>query len=302
MKNSTKTDTLAESAYSPILTWVTVDQLRRAPSRTIGEAAIRSRCHVVNIDPVTAICRVLGRYKMFVDLRDVGFAPHLMMEGYWEYWNSEFMWNTVKPGDICIDVGANHGYFSLLLADLAGPNGFLYSIEPNPRLFDLLTRTMNLNGFHRRSKMVQAAIGSGPGELPLLVPIVEPKNARLISEAQASVPRKAVRDGTEEIHRVSVLALDDLVQGAADFIKIDVEGAEEAVWAGMQKLLDRSPKIRIAMEINCQRCKDPEKLLTSIASRFPLREIGFDGKSHPVSASEIMSRREDTMLDLGFHK
>jgi FkbM family methyltransferase len=208
------------------------------------------------------------------------------------------MWNNVKPGAICVDVGANHGYFSLLLADLAGPNGFLYSVEPNPRLFDLLNRTINLSGFRRRSKVVQAAIGSGPGELPLLVPIFEPKNARLISEAQAGVPRKGVRDGTEEIHRVPVLALDDLVEGAADFIKIDVEGAEEAVWAGMQKLLDRSPKARIAMEVNPHRCKDPEKLLTSIASRFALREIGFDAKSHPISASEIMSRKEDTMLDL----
>jgi FkbM family methyltransferase len=285
------------SPLAPLLPWVTLAQLRAAPSRTIGEAAIRARCKVVNIDAVTALCRVLGRYKMYVDLRDAGFAPHLMFEGYWEYWVTEHMWNHVKPGMVALDVGANHGYFTLLLGDLVGPEGSVHALEPNPRLADLLGRTIALNGFWRRVKALQAAAGAQPGELPLLVPLSEPKNARLISEAEASAPRAVARRG-EEIHRVPIVALDDLVEGPADFIKIDVEGAEEAVWAGMQKLLDRSPTVRIAMELNPGRCRAPRELLASIAARFPLREIGFDGHSHPISAEQILARREDTMLDL----
>lgn len=280
---------------APLLPWTTFEALRAAPARALGESAIRARCQVVNLDPQTALCRVLGRYKMYVDLRDAGFAPHLMFEGYWEYWNTEYVWRHVRPGQVCLDVGANHGYFTLLLADLVGASGTVHALEPNPRLFDLASRTVALNGFAGYVHVHQAGAGAMRGHLPLLVPLNEPKNARLITEEQARGP---VARGVEEIHRVPILPLDEVVNGAADFIKIDVEGAEEAVWGGMQKLLDRSPQVRIAMELNPGRCKDPRGLISAIAARFPLREIGFDGLSHAVSPQEVMARSEDTMLDL----
>jgi FkbM family methyltransferase len=286
------------SGLAPLLPWVTLQQLRDAPSRTIGEAAIRARCQVINIDKDTAICRILGRYKMFVDLRDGGFVPHLMMEGYWEYWNTEFMWNTVQPGAVCVDVGANHGYFSIVLADLIGVTGALYSIEPNPRLFGLLNRSIQLNGFGSRTMAIQAAVGAEPGQLPLLVPIAEPKNARLVSESRADRARESTENQGEEIHMVRVDTLDNLVKGPADFVKIDVEGAEELVWHGMQKLIDRSPNIRIVMEVNPERCRSPGEFLDSIKARFPLHEIDFSGTSRPVSSAEVLSRTEDTMLYL----
>jgi FkbM family methyltransferase len=284
-----------EAQLAPLLPWTTLDMLRGAPSRAVGEAAIRARCQVVNLDARTALCRVLGRYKMFVDLRDAGFAPHLMFEGYWEYWNTEYVWEHVRAGDVCIDVGANHGYFTLLLGDLVGAGGTVHALEPNPRLYDLMSRTVALNGFARHVHAHQAGAGATRGELPLLVPLSEPKNARLISEEQALMP---VVHGLEEIHRVPVIPLDDITPGPVDFIKIDVEGAEEAVWAGMQKLLDRSPKVRIAMELNPGRCRAPRALLAAITDRFPLREIGFDGRSHAITTDEILRRTEDTMLDL----
>jgi FkbM family methyltransferase len=283
------------AALQPLLPWTTLEMLRSAPVRAIGEAAIRARCQVVNLDARTALCRVLGRYKMYVDLRDAGFAPHLMFEGYWEYWNTEYVWGHVLPGQICLDVGANHGYFTLLLADLVGPSGTVHALEPNPHLFDLLSRTVALNGFAGHVHVHQAGAGGRRGQLPLLVPLSEPKNARLITEQQA---REPVSQGREEVHRVPIVPLDELVKGPVDFIKIDVEGAEEAVWAGMQKLLDRSPRVRIAMELNPGRCADPRGLIAAISARFPLREIGFDGFSHPVTVEEVLARSEDTMLDL----
>lgn len=283
------------ASLAPLLHWTTLDALRAVPFRAMGEAAIRARCQVVNLDAHTALCRVLGRYKMYVDLRDAGFAPHLMFEGYWEYWNTEYVWRHVGPGQVCLDVGANHGYFTLLLGDLVGPSGTVHALEPNPRLFDLMSRTVALNGFAGHVHAHQAGAGARRGQLPLLVPLSEPKNARLITEEQARGP---IARGAEEIHRVPVIPLDEVVSSPVDFIKIDVEGAEEAVWAGMQKLLDRSPRVRIAMELNPGRCADPRGLIAAIAARFPLREIGFDGLSHPVSPEEVMSRSEDTMLDL----
>ncbi|MFC7542969.1 FkbM family methyltransferase [Siccirubricoccus deserti] len=129
------------------------------------EAAIRARCQSVAVDPQTILCRILGRYKFFVDCRDQGLAPHLMLDGYWEYWVSDFIWRNVKPGETVADIGANLGYYTVLLADLVGPGGRVMAFEPNPRLFDLLQRNVAINGFSRwancHAKAVAAKSGSG---------------------------------------------------------------------------------------------------------------------------------------------
>src|SRR5687768_8794135 len=39
----------------------------------------------------------------------------------------------VRPGDTVVDVGANMGIHTMLLADAVGPNGRVHAIEPNPR-------------------------------------------------------------------------------------------------------------------------------------------------------------------------
>ena len=111
------------------------------------EAAIRRRCHTVWIDPETTLCRILGRYKFFVDSRDIGLAPHLMLDGYWEFWISDFIWRNLRPGFRVLDVGANLGYYTVLAADLVGPQGQVTAFEPNPRMFELLQRNAGINGF-----------------------------------------------------------------------------------------------------------------------------------------------------------
>jgi hypothetical protein len=51
----------------------------------------------------------------------------------------------LRDGDAFIDVGANHGAFSLLGATLVGENGLVYSIEPQPRLVEALRKSCKLN-------------------------------------------------------------------------------------------------------------------------------------------------------------
>jgi len=261
---------------------VTTAQLRALGNRAAAEGAMRARCMVVPVDPVTALCRVLGRHKMYVDLRDTGFAPHLMFEGYWEYWITEFIWRNAKPGQVALDVGANHGYYTLLLADLVGPNGKVHAFEPNPRLAELLGQNIALNGYWHVADARAAAVGDQDGD------VVRP-GQQLPADLDAA---------HLALHEVPLVSLDEAVPGRADFLKIDVEGAEEAVWRGMQRLIARSPGIGIAMEFNPLRCRDPRGVLAEMAARFPLREITFAGIAVPCAAEEVLARREDTILYL----
>ena len=258
---------------------------------------MRARCMAVPVDEHTALCRVLGQWKMYVDLRDTGFAPHLMLEGFWEYWITDFVWRNVKPGQVALDLGANHGYYTLLLADLVGPAGKVHAFEPNPRVAELLRRNIALNGFWRTAEAREEAVGDGAGARGGGgVPVLYPKNAHLLPRGRDAPA--GLDPARFLVHDVALTALDDAVPGRADFVKVDVEGAEEAVWRGMQRLVARSPGIAVLMEFNPARCRDPAGVLADMAARFPLREIGFSGRAVPCRAEEVHARAEDTALFL----
>jgi FkbM family methyltransferase len=278
-------------------TLLTLDDLRAGAPRAVLQAAVRARCQTVTIDAHTVLCRVLGKYKFFVDSRDIGLAPHLMLDGYWEMWCTEFMLRRIRPGQTVWDVGANFGYYAVLMADLVGPQGKVVALEPNPRLALLCERSLALNGYwHTASVRRVAAADRGDATVRFRAAISDPKNGHLLF-GNARPPGGEQDDDTLEV-AVRTVRLDDLAEGPVDFVKIDVEGAEERVWAGMQGVLDRSPEITVLMEFNAFRCQAPETTLREIAARFPLRELGFDAELHPVTMADILPRREDTLLVL----
>ena len=83
-----------------------------------------------------------------------------------------------------------------------------------------------------------------------------------------------------------------------DFVKIDVAGAEAAVWDGMQGLVARNPDIRILMQFGAYRHADPAGLLSRIARTFPLRMVEGTGRARACSVAEVATREGDTMLYL----
>jgi FkbM family methyltransferase len=270
--------------------------LRAAATRRAWQDVIRNRCQSVPIDPHTVLCRVLGRYKFLVDSRDLGLSPHLMLDGYWEAWCTEFMLRRIRRGQVAWDVGANLGYYTVLMADIVGSEGRVLALEPNPRLATLCARNLALNGFWHNAEVRRLAAAAVSGEtLHFRATISDPKNGRVVD---AALPEGAERDEDVLDIVVPAMRLDDLGDGAVDFLKIDVEGAEEQVWAGMQGLLDRSPAITVLMEFNALRCQAAAATLAQIAARFPLRELALNGKVVPITPADILPRREDTLLVL----
>ena len=263
-------------------------------NRFVLEAAMRARCQTVTIDPHTVLCRILGRFKFLVDSRDIGLAPHLMLDGYWEFWATEFIARTLRPGQVAWDVGANLGYYAVLMSAIVGPQGKVRAVEPNPRLALLCGRNLSLNGFWDRSSVHRQAVADRSGQtLRFRADITDPKNGRLLPPG---TPPQVEQDDVLEV-AVQTVSLDDLAEERVDFIKIDVEGAEEQVWAGMQRMLDRNPGLR-ADGVQRAACVDAPGTLAQIARRFPLRELGYDAQLHEVTPETIMGRQEDTLLVL----
>ncbi|HEY0120255.1 MAG TPA: FkbM family methyltransferase [Rhizobium sp.] len=251
-----------------------------------AEAAILRRVTSTYLGDHTALVRVLGRYKLYVDTRDRGFGSHILLDGFWEIWLTLFCARNVKRGMTAVDVGANFGYYSVLLAELVGDEGQLISVEPNPHAADFLNRSVDLNGLSRRTKIEAVALGSmSKGWASLYVPHSEPKNALIV--ADEFVPQ--VENGG--VIKVPVTTLDRLCANSEriDFIKIDAEGAEEAIFEGMSETIARHKPI-IVVEFNAGRYVDAGGFLDRLTAIYgSLRRLDFSGESLPVTREQLLT-------------
>lgn len=273
------------------------------------EAEIRALCTTAYLGDHDALCRILGRYKMYVDTRDVGIASHLMLEGYWEMWVTAAMMQCVRRGSVVADIGANLGYFTLLLADLTGAEGRVLSFEPNINMASRLRRSISVNGFGGFTDFHQVALGAADGEVEMEIDDQMPGGGRALVP-----PGSASKDGGRSLVKtarqylagtmpyatvarsgkgpvVPVRRFDEIDHALdVEFIKIDVEGFEPHVWAGMTRLLDRDRPLTIFMEFTIQRFPDARGFLEDIMSRgFSLEIVDMWNGIQPITAEQLFN-------------
>ena len=235
------------------------------------------------------LCKILGRYKIYIDSRDIGIASNIIMDGFWESWITKFIVHNVKSGDVCIDAGANFGYYSLLLAELAGKSGKTVAIEPNAHLSKLLSFSNVLNDHQFIN--IQKALGDEKGEVTLTVPLHFWGGGTI---------RKEKVDDHVTTQSVQVQTLDNLVEelnlAKVDFIKMDCEGVEPLIFHGMEKTLKQNPQLKMVMEYSTFMYKDPKSFTQFLFTRFSVGEI--TGESTVKNFSE---RDIDYLVNLSDH-
>ncbi|MBI4611296.1 MAG: FkbM family methyltransferase [Candidatus Rokubacteria bacterium] len=134
----------------------------------------------------------------------------------------------IRPGWLAVDVGANVGYFTLLLAKLVGAQGRVIAFEPLPENFVILRENVRLNQYANVT-LEQMAVTDRTGTLRLY------RRREHLLTGSASIVH-GPGDGIE----VPATALDAYLEATGTrvgFVKIDVEGAEAAVLAGMRRVL-----------------------------------------------------------------
>jgi len=179
--------------------------------------------------------------RMVVDICDLFHQLYFLGVDY-EPETSDLIRRVLRPGDVAFDLGANAGYFTLLMASLVGPGGHVHSFEPNPALTKMLGESITLSHYEDRVTLNQVAVSDRSSKSARFYISQLPNN----SGVSALTPLDwCVRDGIySEASNVlvDVVGLDDYVREhgvtRCDLLKIDVECGEGAVVRGMQSLLE----------------------------------------------------------------
>ena len=109
--------------------------------------------------------RVHGGFRLRLNTSDA-IGSVLATSGEWEPNIAAVFPALLRPGDTCVDVGANIGYYSLLAAQIAGPSGRVYAVEQEPNTYGILHSNIQLNAAANVTPFCVAA-GAAVGEVVL---------------------------------------------------------------------------------------------------------------------------------------
>ena len=164
---------------------------------------------------------------------------------FWRGWDghepetSPFFFDCARTSRITLDIGAHVGYFALLAA-LANPNGHVHAFEPLSKVHERLARNVSLNSVTNIS-CSRLALGKQSGRADFFhVDFGIPSTSSL---SEAFMRGRGVNETDLSASSVEVMSVDSFVEEndlrGVDLVKIDTEGTEDDVLAGMERTIER---------------------------------------------------------------
>jgi FkbM family methyltransferase len=218
---------------------------------------------------------------LYLDESDTVITPGLVAIGEWEPGLTSTFGAYLKPGMTFVDVGAHVGYFSCLAGRLVGPRGLVVAFEPSPRNYELLLANVWRNGL-TNVVCFPWAVSDSSRIVDLYLSAGNSGDHRIYGEGE-HVPVRAV-------------ALDELaaLRPPVDVVKIDVQGAEEAVFRGAERLLAASPGALVAVEFSVHEAtafgSEPRALLGYY------RSLGYTIRAQHPEQHDVVTLSDDEIL------
>lgn len=173
------------------------------------------------------------------------------IQGQYETKKTSAVEAAVQRGDVIYDIGAHVGYFSLIMAQEAGPDGHVYSFEPRALNFRFLKKHIRINEFSNISTFPYC-VGESSGQVRF-------------NDRTGTGTGHVSEDGDLSVDMISIDGERDqgLNLPPPNVIKIDVEGGERDVLKGTIRTIKQSePTIILAvhseeLESDCRDLLEP---------------------------------------------
>jgi FkbM family methyltransferase len=195
--------------------------------------------------------------------------PSLRVLGHaFRAWRRNLRWSKHEPetpyladllsgAPVCLHVGASDGRHSYVMTQVA-PDARIHAFEPSAFTYQVLKTCLSWHGIGGQVTAIHAAVSDKPGELILVTPKkMSGRMGRAYAYVAETAPNGAARPDLEDrgmdLQPTPVVTLDDYCAQQeierVDFIRMDIEGAEQRALEGARAILDRD-RPHVLLEIH----------------------------------------------------
>lgn len=175
----------------------------------------------------------LKEYKMYVNI-----CEPLGLQSYFfqDHGTIELIERFLKAGDVCVDAGANMGCYTFFMASKVGSQGKVIAFEPQPRYFEMISNSINLNHYETHVIVDNRALWNRSGEKKSFYLSTNPNNS-----GTSSLTNHGLYLDINNRIEVETITLSDYLKllgiEQVRLLKIDVERTELEVLQGMSDQL-----------------------------------------------------------------
>lgn len=194
---------------------------------------------------------------------------------------AEYLRQRVRPGSVCVNVGANLGVYALQFAHWSAPGGRVYAFEPNPRTAAVLRRHVELNGLADRICVVERAVAEQPGTATFHAAGTDGMSRLGTPNPELPVPAAAVN---VQVDSLDHFCASEGIRPAA--LMIDVEGFECAVLRGAGTVFAAGtpPAAVVEMHPNAWAAAGSDRAaFEALLAEYRLQAVPLSGQRDPLA-------------------
>jgi FkbM family methyltransferase len=183
----------------------------------------------------------------FVEADDRLLSPWFIVAGGYETELTDYFVRELQSNSHCIDVGANFGYFTCLMARFC-PQGRVIGIEADEHVYEIARDNVFINNLNNAS-VLHAAASNGNAETTLYRRKTRSGNTSIAKMGEDFL--RALGEPASEPFIVKAVRVDELLpqmNNRVDFVKMDVEGAQPLVFEGARNTIAANPNLTIVVE------------------------------------------------------
>ncbi len=148
-----------------------------------------------------------------------------------------FLEHRLRPGMICMDIGANIGTVTVHMARKVRPEGTVFAFEPIPHIYNRLLGNVAKNGLESIVRPYSSAVSNRDGVARISFATDSTENQGMASLVNLS------NEVATFVSEVSTVTLDTFCRqegiNRLDLIKVDAQGAETLVLEGAASILNQ---------------------------------------------------------------
>ena len=225
-----------------------------------------------------SIVKTIYNFSISLPFDDISIvANDLITFGFWEYYNVLLFNKLLKDGDKVVEVGANFGEHSVILANLLAPKGYLYSFEPNKVGYSYAKKNLESLAPYNSYALYKIALSD-----------IERKDNILLNKKSA-VSWSTLLDNKEvqqddlidydlfDVEIIESVKFDNFIgkQNDIKLFKVDAEGHECSVIRGAKNTLTQSKDVKLMLEWGGFKLMPHEDFAYKVSCFNDMRKMGF---------------------------